>query len=252
MGLVAKANAGMMGMSFMEEPAAEIPDALIGIGKERVTVKLAALKPAETKAIILRADALSRFNRDIAEMVAEEIPNLINAIRWVKTETKQEFAGALATGSQLTFTWLRPKHVGDTTLMNKATTSGKGLYGGTNASVLTWLQAFTADTSDDIIPSQQMLEEAGMIHIGICDPVDVPKCDAIRFTLAGIAGPAEPLPFNLREAYGTTRLPVAKFEKPVIVGPEQLQAIDLEPNLTGDSKPQLLSFLIAEARLIVL
>lgn len=223
--------------------------ALIEPGKAEASAKCAELTSAEVERILLKLDqlALSRQNEAIAVMLAEEMESILIAARMVKTESKAAFAGILGVGSQLDVTWLRPKDVGDS-LLNGAESSDLGLYGGTSGGVYTWLQTFVANTSDDIIPEQTMAEEAAVIHLGLIDPVEVPKCNAIRFTLAGIAAPAQPLPFNLRKSLGIYDLPVIRFEKPIIIGPERKQKIDIMPNISGDSKPQLLSLLFGQAQ----
>lgn len=97
-----------------------------------------------------------------------------------------------------------------------------------------------------------MVEEAAVIHLGAIDPVEVPKLESIRFTLAGIPAPAQSLPFNIRQGFANYSLPFVRFEKPVIVGPEATQLIDVYPNLSGDSKLQLLSLVIAKAQILTL
>jgi hypothetical protein len=179
-------------------------------------------------------------------MVAEEAESILTAVRMVKTETKAEFAGILGAGANLEIEWLRPKHVGGS-LLNSAGTSGKGLYGGTSGGVYTWTQTFTANTSQDIIPEQTMSEEAGLIHLGAIDPVEVPKINAIRFELAGIPTPAQSCKFNIRQSLGTEDLPFVRWEKPVIIGPEKKQKVTVMPNISGDSKLELLSLLVSKA-----
>jgi hypothetical protein len=247
MGLIYQSNKGLV-TSFKEETT-KWSKALIEPGKGEAEVKLAPLTSEEVNAILLKLDILAseKANPAIAAMIAEEMESILIAIRMVKSETKASFAGILGAGSNLDIKWLRPKDVGGS-LLNSAGTSSKGLYSGTSGGVYTWLNSFTANTSDDLIPSQTMAEEAAVIHMGAIDPVEVPKIESIKFTLAGIASPAQSTPFNIRKTLGTEDLPVVRFEKPVIVGPEKTQAIDVMPNITGDSKFQLLSFLIARAQ----
>lgn len=227
--------------------------ALIEPGKAEASVKCAELTSAEVERIILKLDqlALSRQNEAIAVMLAEEMESILLAARLVKTESKAEFAGILGVGSQLDVMWLRPKDVGGS-LLNPAEGTSLGLYDGTSGAVLTWLHTFTADTAASIIPEQIMDEEATVIHLGLIDPIEVPKCGAVKVTLAGIAAPAQSLPFNLRKSFGTEDMPVVRFEKPIIVGPERKQKIELEPDISGDSKPQLLSLLFGQAQDLVI
>jgi len=246
MGIVYQGNKGLI-KSFVEETV-KYKNALIEPGKTEAEVKLAPLSSGEVERILLKLDmlAMEKACPPVAIMIAEEAESILTLIRMVKVESKAEFAGILGAGSNLDIAWLRARDVGGA-LLNPAATANKGLYGGTSGGVYTWLQSFTANTSDDLIPDQIMAEEAGVIHLGAIDPVEVPKLNAILFTLAGIPTPAQSLPFNIRQSFGSETLPFVRFEKPIIVGPEKRQRIDVMPNITGDSKFQLMSLLVAKA-----
>jgi len=246
MGLVFQATKGLI-RDFPEETVSW-KKALIEPGKAVTDVKCAPLSAEEVEMILLKLDqmAMSVQHEGIAKMVAEEAESILLAIRMVKDETKSPFAGILGAGANLDMMWLRPKDVGGT-LLNPAATSSKGLYDGTSGGVLTWTHSFTADTAAAIIPEQTMAEEAAVVHLGAIDPVEVPKIGAMKVTLAGIPAPAQSTPFNIRGSFGTQTLPFVRFEKPIIVGPEKTQKIELEPDITGDSKFQLMSLLIAKA-----
>lgn len=228
-----------------EEETTEISNLLITPGQMAVRQKLAGLTPAEVDAILHKLDALamSVMNEAVAIMVAEEAIGILLAIRMVKAESKESFDGILGTGRSLDIAWLRAKDIGGT-ILNPATTGSKGVHGQTNATIA-WLYEHTADTSTEIIPEQKMKEEAGVIHLGAMDPIEVPKLEAIKFTLAGVPTGAQSLEFRVRKGFGNNEVAVARFEKPVIVGPEKLQKIEVEPYADGDDKCQLLSFLIA-------
>jgi len=246
MGIVYQANKDKI-KDYPEETI-KWKNALIEPGKAEAEVKVAPLSKDEAEVIILKLDqlALTAQHEGIAKMVAEEVESILVAIRMVKAETKAAFAGILGSGAQLDIMWLRPKDVGGS-LLNPAGVAAKGLYGGTSGGVYTWLRTFTANTSDDVIPEQTMAEEAAVIHLGAIDPIEVPKLNAIEFTLAGIPAPAQSLPFNIRTTFGSDTVPFVRFEKPIIVGPEKTQKIVVMPNISGDSKFQLLSFLIGKA-----
>jgi len=226
--------------------------ALIEPGKAKTDVKVAPLSANEVEIILLKLDqlAMSTQHEGIAKMVAEEADSILIAIRMVKAETKSPFAGILGVGAQLDIMWLRPKDVGGN-LLNPAGVANKGLYGGTSGGVYTWLHTFTANTLDDLIPEQTMAQEAAVVHLGAVDPIEVPKINAIKFTLAGIPAPAQSCPFNIRSEFGTGALPYIRFEKPIIVGPEKTQKIEVMPNITGDSKFQLMTLLIGKAEKLV-
>ena len=251
MGLIYKANLGLI-KGYGEETV-PLRKALLQTGQSEVKVKVAKLDADEVEIILLKLDqlALSVQQEAIAIMLAEEAESILAAIRMVKDETKESFMGIQGLGSALDMVWLRPKHVGDTTLLNSAATAGLGLYNGTNAAVYSWLASFIAGTTKDIIPEQTMIEEAAVVHLGLIDTVEQPKCNAITFTLQGVASPTQPLAFNIRRSLDGSSMPFVRFEKPIIVGPEKKQKVTLVPNITGDSKVELLSLLITKASLLV-
>lgn len=251
MGLIYKANLGLI-KGYGEETL-PVRRALLQTGQPEVKVKVAKLDADEVEIILLKLDqlALSVQQEAIATMLAEEAESILAAIRMVKDETKEPFLGIQGLGSSLDMVWLRPKHVGDSTLLNSANTAGLGLYSGTNAAVYTWLQSFIAGTTKNIIPEQTMIEEAAVVHLGAIDTVEQPKCNAITFTLQGVDSPTQPLAFNIRRTLGSESMPFVRFEKPIIVGPEKKQKVTLVPNITGDSKVELLSLLITKASLLV-
>jgi len=224
--------------------------ALIVPGQDGVSTTLASLSPAEVEAILTKLDllALKRQNSAITAMLAEEADSILTAVRLVKTETKENFRGILGAGAALDICWLRPKHVGDTTLLNTVSgATAKGLWGGTNAAVYTWLHTVVAATADCILDEQKMGEESVLIHLGAIDPIEVPKLEAISFKISGITCPAQSLPFSKRSSFGTELTPVVRVEKPVIVGPEKMQEINLFPQVAGDTRFELLSLLITKA-----
>lgn len=229
------------------EETREITNILIQPGQMATRQKLAGLIADEVDAILHKLDALamSVMNEAVAIIVAEEAPGILLAIRMVKAESKESFAGILGTGRSLDIAWLRAKDIGGL-ILNPLATGSKGVHGQSN-STTAWLYTHTADTSTEIIPEQTMKEEAGVIHLGAMDPIEVPKLEAILFTLAGVPTPAQSLEFRVRKGFGNNEVAVARFEKPVIVGPEKKQKIEVEPYAAGDDKCQMLSLLIAMA-----
>lgn len=225
--------------------------ALIDPGKEEVSVQQAEMSIEELNLILLKLDqlCLSRQNEAVSVMVLEEMGSIIAMIRRVKVETKDPFAGILAVGNQLDIAWLRPKDIGATALLNKDATESCGLNAGTSGGVYGWLKsAAVADTSVVVIPTQTMAQYAGLIHLGAIDPVAVPKYNAITFTLSGIACPRQSMPFNLRKGFGDSDVPLIRYEKPVLVGPLKQQLVTVKPNISGDTKFEMLSLLVARAQ----
>lgn len=248
MGIVFASNKGLI-RNFAEE-VSPFRTALVEPGKERVDIKLAGLTGEEAEVALLKLDqmAYSRNHEGIAVMLTEEAASILAAIRLVKTETKQPFQGILGVGGNLDLQWLRPKHVGETTLLNLDATAGLGLYQGANGAIYTWLAPVVANTWASLIPSQKMVEEAAVVHLGAIDPIDVPKIGGVEFQLSGIPVPVQSTNFNIRRGLGSYgELPFVRFEKPVLVGPEKTQRVRLMPNITGDTKFELMSILIAKA-----
>lgn len=231
--------------------------ALIVPGQEKPSVTLAVLSKVEVEAILTKLDmlAINRQNPAISAMLAEEADSILTAIRMVKTETKEDFRGILGSGANLDIRWLTPRDVGDSNLLNSAGTASRGLWGGTSGQVITWLHTISGsayNASDNIIDEQKMVEEAGVIHLGAIDPIEVPKCNLATFKISGVASPAQALPFTKRSSFGTNLTPVVRFEKPIIVGPEKTQEIGIYTTADGDTKLELLSLLIAKAESLTL
>lgn len=251
MGKVYQANLGLI--KPFSDTNIVVRKALVQTGQGEIKVKAAELTAEEVEAILLKLDLLANSWADeaIATMIAEEVESILAAVRMVKDETKEPFMGIQGLGSALDIAWLRPRNVGETNTLNGAGTAGLGLYSGASGGIYNWLQNFIAGTTKAIIPTQTMAEEAAVVHLGAIDPVDIPKCNAITFTLQGVASPTQSLPFNIRKSSGNYSIPFVRFEKPIIVGPEKQQQITLVPNITGDSKVELLSLLITKASLLV-
>jgi hypothetical protein len=254
MGLVYQANEGLI--TGYPEETRKWSKALIQPGQLEAEVKLAPLSSAEVKAILLKLDMLTsdKANPAIAAMVAEEAESILIAIRMVKAETKGEFAGILGAGSNLDIMWLRPQDIGGAIMRGTASAGSLGLWGGTGGAVYTWLHTWTTGgTKETMIPSQTMAEEGAVIYLGAIDPIEVPKCTAIQFTLANIPAPPQSLSRNIRKGFGTEDVPVMRFEKPIIVGPEKTQKVEVNATTTsGDIKLELLGFLIGKAESLVL
>lgn len=230
--------------------------ALTAPGQAKASVELAALSAEEVDLILMKLDmlALNRQNPAITAMLAEEADSILTAVRMVKTETKEDFRGILGAGANLEIMWLRPQDVGGSIMRGTAAAGSLGLWGGAGAAVYTWLKTWgTGGTKETMIPSQKMAEEGAVVHLGAIDPIEVPKCTAIQFTLSGIPSPPQSLARNIRKGFGTEDVPVMRFEKPIIVGPEKTQLVEVNATTTGgDTKLQLLSLLIAKAESLTL
>ena len=221
--------------------------ALIEPGREEPTITLAPFSAREVETLFQKLNmlALYREHPGIAAMVAEEADSILVACRKVKTETKQDFRGILGAGMNLEIGWLRAKDVGGE-LTDQNTVAGKGAYGiGPGGGVYSWLNTFTAGVSVDMFPEATLIQEAGIIFLGFIDPIEVPKVEAIQFTLAGMPSPPQSLAFRVNQEFGGPgSLPFARLEKPVFVGPQRRFAVTVNPGISGDSKCEPLALLI--------
>jgi len=245
MGLVYKANQHLI--QHYDAGTAAVDNALITPGQDRVVVKVAEVDAQEVESLLQKVDAIanSYMNEAVAVAYAETFPVVLTAMRMVKEETKSPFKGILASGTEMDAAALIPQFVGSTKMAT--TTTSTGLYGGTGNAVFTWLNGtiFVAGTSDDLIPEQTMSQYAAVVHIGAIDTVAIPKVNRILFTLSGIPSPAQSTQFNIRGVNGTA--PFVRFHKPILVGPLKKQKADVDPNIAGYSKFELMSIIIAKA-----
>lgn len=226
---------------------------MLNVGKQQMAAKLSAITEWEVDTFVHDIDALANDaqNVEISKAVAQELPALIDALRMVNHETTQGYGGLRAVGAELDVGWLTPAMIGNTTLLNNVGTALLGIYAAANGT-RTWTATFVAGTAQDVIPSQQMSQYAGLVHIGAIDTIAVPKLNRIRFTLSGVNTPLQPLNFNHRTIGETADLRFVKFKQSIIAGPLKTQAVTVYPNLAGDAKLELLSILIAKAESLTL
>jgi len=227
------------------EKTVTLKNAVVTPGQDEVSVDVEAISEEEVKRLVTKLDVLAnvRQNESIAAMVVNAWDAILTAVRWVKANTAQEFKGIKAVGKQLDIVWLRPEDVGGS-ILNSASASNKYLYGGASA-VYTWLHTFTAGTKDDMIPEQKMKEEAACVHMGMIDTITEPSpVNRITFKVSGQTTPAQSLSFTHTDG---SALPFQEFELPVVVGPKQTQEIYVDPYISKDGRPELLTFLIAMA-----
>jgi hypothetical protein len=242
-------------LAFLNGGSFNWTSALIDSGKTAVALTLMGLSPDEVNAVCSKLDMIFRNpeNQDIANMIAEEILNILAAIEAVKWQTQSSFGGILAQGTQLDIWPMRPKDVGGA-LLNPAATGSKGLYGGTSAGVFDWLKAaLTGGTNTDYIPSQVMWQYAGMIHLGAIEKIQIPKIEGIQFTLGGVASPPQPCSRNYKKMWGVGReVSFTRFEKPVLIPPLKTQLVQVAPDgpatATNDSDFEMISLIIAQSQ----
>lgn len=257
MGIVYKFNSGQMDpnnnlIKNYNSGTIDITNALITPGQKKVSVRVAEVDAEEVESLLQKIDGIanSYVNEAVAVAYAEIFPVILTAMRMVKDEAKAPFRGMISSGTELDAVALIPENVGGA-ILNPLATGSLGLYGGTSGEVYTWLKTVgTVGTAEAMIPSQTMAATAAVIHVGAIDTVDVPKYNRIKFELSGVPTPAQSLLFNIRGKNGEASF--VKFHRPVLVGPLKKQKIEVDPNIAGDSKLELMSILIAKADAIIM
>ena len=250
MGLVYRENKALI-RDYPDEPTLPWRKALIVPGQDVVEVDAAKASATEVEALLTKLDILAfeANSETIARALVTEADSIITLFRIVKKKVggAATYRGIQGAGVNLDLVWLRAKHIGGP-LLNKAGTTTCGVWGQANATVAWLYSTFTAGTIKAYLPAQQMEEDAGLLHIGVIDPVINPHMDAVEFLQAGRTCPAQSLNFNVRKAFNETAVPFVKFELPVLVQPLVSQRIQVMPTISSaDSKLQLISILCATA-----
>jgi hypothetical protein len=242
------------GKEFFPRPGgvATITTALVDPGKPAVQLAITALSSDEVNALVSKLDMICQSveNQAIANMIAEEIRNIILTVQLVKYQTQSSFAGILAFGTQLDIWPLRPKDVGGA-ILNVAVAGVLGLYGGVGAGVFSWYTAVpdVAGVARIIIPVQQMIQYGGMIYLGSIEKIYTPKVGGVQFTLGGIAAPAQPVTTNWKKTFGDeSDITVSRLEKPVIIPPLKTQTVSVMPDVSGASNFEFIAFVVGQAQ----
>jgi hypothetical protein len=255
MGLVYEANKGLV-KSWPAEANAQYTEAVINPGQVKAPVAMDAFSEAESHRLLLKLDAMTnQYNNPlITTIVAENAQAVFVATRIAKMQNHGEFGGILASGIMMDMRWLRPKDVGGLILNPPGGVALTSLYAtGAGGTVYTWLQAVVANTAQNLIPAQTMEQFASVIHLGCIETEITPKITDVTFTLGGVATPAQSVGQNIKREIGgaANDIQVTRFEKPIIVGPLQQQQISVMPGITGMTRFQLLSLIIARAQELV-
>jgi len=211
------------------------------------TFRASALARDDVELLVRKADtlAMSKLNPLVAEIVAAVMPDVVNLVRMVNVNTKQGFAGMLATSRQLDLTWPRAKDfdpyaIGGTTWLVADTDIPAG-SGGSGTGVKTYKTETT------------LTENEGVIILGFLDAIDNPKVDAVKFYKYGKeVGVPQNLNWDVRPGFGTENLPVAKLAVPVIVEPEASYKIENYWFATGNNRLEPIAFHVKQAQAITL
>lgn len=227
-----------------------LEDILIDPSQQSPTFTMASLTADEVTTILKKLDSLAFGNSpQVALMLAEGAYAVIKAVQLVKAQSKQQFRGEFAQGAALDLRFLRAKDVGGV-ILNPAATVSLGLFQGTSAGVFSFLHSGgVVNTTYQLIPSQTMELYAAVVYLGFINPIDVPKVDAYQFTLYGVTVPAQSADFRLScKTFDSFEVPAVKMEKPVIVPPLGVQALNVIQTATGDDHTKPVAIVIARAQ----
>lgn len=239
-----------------------IQDILIDPSQQEPTYTMSSLTKDEVTTILKKLDSLAFGNcPQVALMVAEGAYAVIKAVQLVKAQSKQQFRGEFAQGSALDLRFLRPKDVGGV-ILSPASTPGAGatgLYGGVaplpgTSGVYTWLHTHVVvsnvSTTPRLVPTQTMMLYGALVYLGFINRIEVPKVDAYQFTLYGVPSPAQSCDFQISNKTfgGFGEVPAVKLEKPIIVPPLGVQALDVCAYASGDDRTEPIAILVARAQ----
>jgi hypothetical protein len=165
-----------------------------------------------------------------------------------------DYTGIYANNSTDLEMWpIRPKDIGNTTLLNSAATASKGLYGGVNASVYDWTTTVTAGVKTDIIPSQTLVANPSpvcVILLGAIERKYSPKIGGIIAYKTGnqLMAP-QPVNKNYRNTFGeNTNISVFRFKLPIVWMPNELMQVSVMPDVSGVTNFELIGFICTLAQ----
>ena len=247
MGTVYNQNAGLI-KDYAAEPTGVVTDYLIDPSQPSAQYDLAALTTDEVTTILKKLDSMTPgWGPQATMMVAEGAFAVLQAVRLVKAQAKQNFRGIYAQGGSLDLRWLRPKDVGGAILRGSAAAGALGLYAGAGGAVYTWLSTLVVNTTNHMIPSQTNELYAAVVYLGFIDPIEVSAIDQVQFTLYGVSVTPQQADFKMLRTFDSNDTPAAKLEKPIIVPPLGTQALDVYSYRSGDTKIQPVAILVARA-----
>jgi len=199
-----------------------------------VEMKLAALSEFEVETIINMVDKMLYKNASdaVKSLVAENMDLIIDLIRAVKAETKQEFAGPRAKGNALTlvdltadvFTYVWGA-TGATSFDTEHTTTGAKDYIGTSTN------------------PQTVAEEEGIIILGFIDRVANPTVNKVILTKKGDPYPYQTLVWDANDDF-----PLAALPEPFIMTPETNFYIQANVFRTGICKMRPVGFKVVQGK----
>ncbi|MDP2662806.1 MAG: hypothetical protein Q8R28_18990 [Dehalococcoidia bacterium] len=204
------------------------------VGQERSLADMADFEVAEMVNKLDRQFDQAQFDY-VARMVADNLPNIVDVVRQVKQETTVAFSGPAAKGNSLDINLARAT---DFTRIGGSTTP------------LDWLLNHTATGAGDWIGTsanpEVNSENEAFIFLGIVDPIEVPKIDAIQFYRFGDAlGPAQAITIRNRRSFGNFQTPAMQFPRAIAMLTEASFYARLNVAETGYDRLEPVALLVA-------
>jgi hypothetical protein len=229
-----------------------LEDILVDPSQQAPTFTMAGLTRDEVSTILKKLDSLAPgWGPQVTLMLTEGAYAVIKAVQLVKAQTKQQFRGIFAQGAALDLRLLRAKDIGGP-ILNGPATVNLGLYNGVTPPGAgypsTFLTTFAAKATNNLVPAQTMLLYGAMVYFGFIDPIEVPPVDAVRFTLYGVTVPAQSADFKAIKTFNSNEIPAVKLEKPVLVPPLGVQALDVWSYRAGDSRIQPIAVVVGRSQ----
>ncbi|MHA1288828.1 MAG: hypothetical protein ACTSPB_15660 [Candidatus Thorarchaeota archaeon] len=199
-----------------------------------VEMKLASLSERENEALLNMLDKYLYVNASdaVKNLVVENVDLIVDLVRAVKAETKQEFAGPRARGNQLTIVDITADQLtrvwgatGATDFSYTATATGAVDYIGTSAN------------------PETTAEEEGLIYLGFTESAVAPKTNKMLLTKNGDAYPYSNLMWESQEEFYLAALP-----EPYFIPPETSYYISVNFFKTGKVEMKPIGFKVLQAK----
>jgi len=222
-----------------------------------VEMKLAGLREEETEALLNMIDKYLYANASdaVKTLVAENADLIIDLVRAVKAETKQEFAGPRARGNQLTIRAVKaetkqefagPRARGNQlTIVDLTADQLTRVWGATGANDYSYTA--TATGSVDYIGTsanpESTAEEEGIIYLGFIEEAITPKVNKVLLTKNGDPYPYSNLCWDEQRDFYLAPLP-----EPYFLPPETSYYISVNFFKTGKVEMKPVAFKVLQAK----
>jgi len=199
-----------------------------------VEMKLAGLREEETEALLNMIDKYLYANASdaVKTLVTENADLIIDLVRAVKAETKQEFAGPRARGNQLTIVDLTADQV-------------TRVWGGTGAKDFTYTATSTGAVEYIGTESnpETTAEEEGILYLGFLEHAVTPKTNKILLTKNGDPYPYSNLCWDEQKDFFLAPIP-----EPYFIPPETSYYMKVNFFKTGKVEMKPVAFKVLQAK----